>query len=114
MSARPTLYRWNDLPLEIATEMVARKAMTVGEAELVQLYFKKGAVVPQHQHPASLAVYVLQGTIRFVVEGMATTVREGKVLVIPAGAWHESESLDDTFVMTVSATRAKSDSQGAE
>jgi len=83
--------------------MVARKAMTVADAQLVQLYFKKGAVVPQHQHPASLAVYVLQGTIRFVIEGTATTVREGEVLVIPAGAWHESESLDDTFVMTFSA-----------
>jgi quercetin dioxygenase-like cupin family protein len=106
MMARATLYRWEDLPLEIATEMVARKAMTVAGAEIVQLYFKKGAVVPQHQHAASLAVYVLQGTIRFVVEGTATTVREGEVLMIPAGAWHESESLDDTFVMTFAASIA--------
>jgi len=102
MTARAALYRWEDLPLQKTTEMVARKAMTWPEAQLVQLYFKKGAVVPRHQDPASMAVYVLQGAMRFVIDGAAITVREGDVLVIPAGVWHESESLDDSFVMTFS------------
>jgi len=102
MTARAVLYRWEDLPLEKTTEMVARKAMTVAGAQLVQLYFKKGAVVPRHQDAASMAIYVLQGAMRFVMDGAATTVREGEVLVIPAGVWRESESLDDSFVMTFS------------
>jgi quercetin dioxygenase-like cupin family protein len=31
----------------------------------------------------------------------AATVREGEVLLVPAGVLHQAEALDDTFVMTV-------------
>jgi quercetin dioxygenase-like cupin family protein len=105
MIARATLCRWDDVPLEKITEMVARKAVSVSDLGLMQAYFKKGAVVPRHQRDSDVAVYVLQGAMRFLVAGVPTTVREGEVLVIPAGAWHQSESLDDTFVMTFTASR---------
>jgi quercetin dioxygenase-like cupin family protein len=35
------------------------------------------------------------------VDGEDVTVREGEVLVVPAGASHQAETLDDTFVLTV-------------
>ena len=103
MTPRAVLYRWDELPLEKVTEMVARKAIAAAELELTQAYFKKGALVPLHQVPSELAVYVLQGAMRFRIGLEDRTVREGEVIVIAAGAIHQSESLDDTFVVTVVA-----------
>ena len=105
MIAGTTLYRWDELPLEKVTEMVARKAISVPGLELVQTYYKKGSIVPRHQHPSDVAVYVLQGAMRFLVSGLPVTAREGEVIVIPAGSWHQSESLDDTFVMTFATVK---------
>jgi quercetin dioxygenase-like cupin family protein len=106
---RVNLCRWDELPLEKVTEMVARKVIASGPSTLTQAYFKKGAVVPTHTHPTEMVVYVLQGALRTQVDREDVTVREGEVLIVPAGVPHQAESLDDTFVMTFSgAVRASS------
>jgi quercetin dioxygenase-like cupin family protein len=99
---RVNLSRWDELPLEKITEMVARKVISTGPSTLTQAYFKKGAVVPMHTHPTEMVVYVLQGALRTQVDREDVTVREGEVLIVPAGTPHQAESLDDTFVMTFS------------
>ena len=104
---RVNLSRWDELPLEKITEMVARKVVARGPVVLAQAYFKKGAVVPLHAHPADVAVYVLQGALRAHVDREDVTVREGEVLIIPADAAHQVESLDDTFVMTFTSDQVR-------
>jgi quercetin dioxygenase-like cupin family protein len=99
---RVNLCRWDALPLEKITEMVARKVMASGPSTLTQAYLKKGTVVPVHAHEADLVIYVLQGALRTQVDREDLTVREGDVLIVPAGVPHQAESLDDTFVMTFS------------
>jgi quercetin dioxygenase-like cupin family protein len=106
---RVNLCRWDELPLEKVTEMVARKVIASGPSTLTQAYFKKGAVVPTHTHVTEMVIYVLQGALRTQVDREDVTVREGEVLIVPAGVPHQAESLDDTFVMTFSgAVRASS------
>ena len=100
---RVNLCRWEDLPLEKVTEMVARKVVEGGSSTLAQAYFKKGAVVPTHVHPTELLIYVLQGALRAQLDREDVTVREGEVLIVPAGVAHQAESLDDTFVITFAA-----------
>jgi unsaturated pyranuronate lyase len=100
MTPRVNRYRWDELPLEKITEMVARKVIASSHSTLTQAYFKKGTVVPRHAHATDLVVYVLQGALRAQVDGEDVTVREGEVLVVPGGAPHQTESLDDTFVLT--------------
>ena len=85
--------------------MVARKVITIGSSSLTQIYLKKGAVVPTHSHSTEIAVYVLQGALRTHLDREDVTVREGEVLIVPAGVPHQAESLDDTFVMTFASTR---------
>ena len=99
MPPRATLFRWEDLPLDKVTEMVARKAIAGSEHLLVQTYLKKGAIVPVHVHGSEQLIYVLQGAIAARVDGEAVTIREGDVLLVPAGAAHEAEALDDAFVL---------------
>jgi quercetin dioxygenase-like cupin family protein len=67
----------------------------------VQSYLKAGAIVPLHRHPDEQMIYVLQGALKLLVGDEAASVREGEVLLVPAGVLHQAEALDDTFVMTV-------------
>ena len=98
---RVSLYRWDELPLDKVTEMVARKAIVGAQQTLVQSYLKAGAIVPLHRHQDEQMIYVLQGALKMLVGDEAATVREGEVLLVPPGVPHQAEALDDTFVMTV-------------
>ena len=91
------LHRWDELALEKVTEMISRKIVT-GEREMVaQVYLKKGALVPMHSHESEQMTYVLQGALKFLINGEEITVREGEVLHIPSWIEHQAEALDDTF-----------------
>jgi quercetin dioxygenase-like cupin family protein len=97
-----SLHRWDELALEKITEMVARKTVATAEHRLTQAYLKQGALVPRHAHEHEQVIYVLQGAIRMTVGGDVVTAREGDVLVVAAGAPHQAETLDDSFVIVLS------------
>jgi quercetin dioxygenase-like cupin family protein len=99
MPGRAVLYRWESIDLEKVTEMVSRKVIAGTQQQLIQVYLKKGALSPVHAHPGEQMIYVLQGALRALVGGEELTVREGEVLQIPANVPHQSEALDDTFVI---------------
>jgi quercetin dioxygenase-like cupin family protein len=101
MGPRVSLIRWDALDLQKVTEMIARKVVAGAEHRLAQTYCKKGALIPMHAHRGEQMIYVLQGALRAVVDGTEVTVREGELLRIPAGASHQAEALDDTFVLDV-------------
>ena len=98
MSTQPVrLHRWDEIALEKVTEMISRKLVT-GEREMIgQVYLKKGALVPRHSHESEQMTYVLQGALKFLINGEEITVREGEVLHIPSGIEHQTEALEDTF-----------------
>lgn len=91
------LHRWDEIALERVTEMLSRKSVTGEREMLVQIYIKRGCLVPLHSHESEQMTYVLQGALRFLVGGEEITVREGEVLHIPSGVEHQAEALDDTF-----------------
>jgi quercetin dioxygenase-like cupin family protein len=101
MTTRARLQRWDELALEKVTEMISRKIVTGEREMLAQIYLKKGAIVPMHNHESEQITYVLQGALRFLIEGEQITVREGEVLVIPSWLPHQAEALDDTFELDV-------------
>jgi len=95
------LHRWDEIALEKITEMISRKIVTGDREMLAQTYLKRGALVPLHTHASEQMTYVLQGTLRFHVEGEEVIVREGEVIHIPSGASHQAEALEDTFELDV-------------
>jgi quercetin dioxygenase-like cupin family protein len=101
MTTRARLQRWDELELEKVTEMISRKIVTGEREMLAQIYLKKGAIVPMHSHESEQITYVLQGALRFLIDGELITVREGEVLVIPSWVEHQAEALDDTFELDV-------------
>lgn len=96
-----TLHRWDEIALEKVTEMLSRKVVSGEREMLVQVYIKRGCLVPLHAHESEQMTYVLQGALKFLVAGEEITVREGEVLLIPSGVQHQAEALEDTFELDV-------------
>jgi quercetin dioxygenase-like cupin family protein len=94
-------YRWDEIAAEKVTEMISRKLVTGEREMLAQIWLKKGAIVPMHDHVSEQISYVLQGALRFTIGGEEFTVREGEVLCIPSSVPHQAEALDDTFELDV-------------
>lgn len=105
----PSPARWEALPLEKVTEMVTRKTVIGSRLTMSQSYLKKGALVPRHRHDAEQIIYVLQGALRARLGADVMTVREGEVLVVPGGTFHQAEALDDTFVLDVVTVSSKAE-----
>jgi quercetin dioxygenase-like cupin family protein len=95
------LHRWDEIALDKVTEMLSRKIVTGEREMLVQVYMKRGCLVPLHSHQSEQMTYVLQGALKFLVAGEEITVREGEVIHIPSGIEHQAEALDDTFELDI-------------
>jgi quercetin dioxygenase-like cupin family protein len=95
------LHRWDEIALDKVTEMLSRKIVTGEREMLVQVYVKRGCLMPIHSHPSEQMTYVLQGALKFLVDGEEITVREGEVIHIPSGVEHQAEALEDTFELDV-------------
>jgi quercetin dioxygenase-like cupin family protein len=95
------LHRWDEIALDKVTEMLSRKVVAGEREMLVQVYIKRGCLVPRHSHASEQMTYVLQGALKFHVGTEEITVREGEVIHIPSGVEHQSEALDDTFELDV-------------
>ena len=95
------LYRWDEIALEKVTEMISRKIVSGDREMLAQIYLKRGALVPMHAHESEQMTYVLQGALRFLVNGEEVIVREGEVLHIPSRTSHQSEALEDTLELDI-------------
>src|SRR5262245_10020223 len=95
------LHRWDEIALEKVTEMLSRKIVSGDREMLVQVYVKRGCLVPMHSHSSEQMTYVLQGSLRFLVGGEEITVREGDVLQLPSGVEHQAGAQEDTFELDV-------------
>jgi quercetin dioxygenase-like cupin family protein len=95
------LHRWDEIALEKVTEVMSQKIVSGVHQMLAQTYLKQGALVPMHAHDSEQMTYVLQGALRFLVDGEEIVVREGEVLHISAGTPHQAEALEDTFELDV-------------
>jgi quercetin dioxygenase-like cupin family protein len=94
---RISQYRWDEIAPEKVTEMISRKIVTGEREMLAQIWLKKGAIVPTHSHESEQISYVIQGALKFTIQGEEFVVREGEVLHIPSGVPHQAEALDDCF-----------------
>ena len=95
------LYRWDEIALEKVTEMLSRKIVTGEREMLAQVYLKRGCLVPMHSHESEQMTYILQGALKFLIDGNEIVVRGGETLLIPAFVYHSAEAVEDTDEMDV-------------
>ncbi len=63
---------------------------------LAQIFLKQDAVVPEHHHESEQVSYVLEGALKFELEGREVVVRKGELLLhsvlCSASAWSRSKT----------------------
>src|SRR5260221_112473 len=55
---------WESIPLEAMSDVITRRIITGEKAMVAQVFFKKGAVVPLHQHESEQITFMLDGADR--------------------------------------------------
>ncbi len=68
---------------------------------LARIILRKGSSVPLHSHENEQITYVLDGALKFVIQGKELIVRSGEILVIPSNLPHSAEALEDTVDLDI-------------
>lgn len=85
------------------SDVISRKVISGDKAMVAQVYLKKDAVVPEHQHESEQLTYILEGALKFELEGKEVVVRAGEVLRIPSHVPHRAVALEDTLDLDIFA-----------
>jgi len=93
--------RWNDVELEKLNPLIDRQMITGDELMIARILLKKGSVVPEHSHVNEQLTYVVDGALKFWIDGKEIVVRSGEVLCIPSNMPHKAEALEDTVDVDV-------------
>jgi quercetin dioxygenase-like cupin family protein len=92
---------WKDVELEQLNPLLDRQMVSGGKIMLARVLLKKGCVVPEHSHENEQVTYILEGALKFSIEGKEIVVREGEVLCIPSNMPHKAEAVEDTVDLDV-------------
>ncbi len=72
--------RLQDMPVEHLNPLMDRQFVAGERTMLARIILRKGSIVPQHSHDNEQITYVLEGALKFVIEGKELIVRGGKFL----------------------------------
>ncbi len=101
-SAHPAQHiPWHTIPLEELNPLLQRQFVVGQEIMVARVLLKKGCVVPEHSHHNEQLTYILDGALKFWIDGRELVVHSGEVLCIPAHMPHKAEALEDTVDLDV-------------
>ncbi|HYL85585.1 MAG TPA: cupin domain-containing protein [Candidatus Angelobacter sp.] len=100
-SAAPKYIAWKNVEREQLNPLVEREMVVGGKIMLARVLMKKGAHVPMHQHHNEQVTYILEGALKFLIDGKEIVVRAGEVLCIPSNMPHEAWAIEDTVDLDV-------------
>ena len=94
-------FTWEAVPLEVMSDLISRKVIAGEKAMVAQVFLKKGAIVPEHSHESEQITYILEGALKFQLEGREIVVHKGEVLRIPSSVPHRAVALEDTVDLDI-------------
>jgi quercetin dioxygenase-like cupin family protein len=92
---------WHTIELESLNPLLQRQFVVGQEIMLARVLLRKGCIVPEHSHHNEQLTYVLDGALKFWIDGQEIVVHSGEVLCIPAHMPHKAEALEDTVDLDV-------------
>ncbi len=92
---------WQSIKKEAMNDKLWRKVVSGEKAMVAQLGLSKDCVVPLHHHESEQISVVLQGAMKFELDGRELIVRGGEVLVIPSNLPHSALAIEDSTVIEV-------------
>src|SRR5258706_13352833 len=94
-------FSWDSVQLEVMSDLISRKVISGEKAMVAQVFLKKAAVVPEHHHESEQITFIMEGALKFELEGQSVVVRKGEVLVIPSNVPHRAVALEDTLDLDI-------------
>jgi len=94
---------WDTVPLEDLNPLLQRQFVVGQEIMLARVLLKKGCIVPEHSHHNEQLTYILEGALKFWIDGKEIVVHAGETLCIPSHVPHKAEALEDTVDLDVFA-----------
>lgn len=92
---------WSEVELEHLNPLLDRQFVVGEELMLARVMMKKGCVVPRHSHVNEQVTYILEGALKFWIDGQEIVVKAGQVLTIPPQMPHKAEALEDTVDLDI-------------
>ena len=92
---------WRTVELEDLNPLLQRQFVVGQEIMVARVLLKKGCIVPEHSHHNEQLTYILDGALKFWIDGREIVVHAGEVLCIPAHMPHKAEALEDTVDLDV-------------
>jgi len=97
----PKYIPWNKVEHETLNDLIGREMIVGDRIMLARVFMKKGAHVPEHHHHNEQVTYILEGALKFAIDGKEIVVHAGEVLCIPSNMPHEAWALEDTLDLDV-------------
>jgi quercetin dioxygenase-like cupin family protein len=94
-------YIWDKMEKEVLSATIGRKIISGEKAMVAQVFLAKGAIVPEHSHESEQITYILEGALKFELEGKEVVVHKGEVLRIPSNVPHRAVALEDTLDLDI-------------
>jgi quercetin dioxygenase-like cupin family protein len=80
----------------------ARTLFKKTDFRMVLISMEKGAVLKEHHADGTISVQVLKGSIRFISQGEAHTLRQSSIVTLGASISHQVEAIEDAaFLLTI-------------
>lgn len=101
MTQKAHLYNWDSLPKEVVRPGVTRSGFRGEQVLMVMNWLEPGMEVNPHSHPCEQVVYIVQGQMRFNVDGDIIEGGPGSLIRIPPGVPHFGEPIGDEPVLNL-------------
>jgi quercetin dioxygenase-like cupin family protein len=92
---------WQTIDLEELNPLLQRQFVVGRDIMVARVLMKKGCIIPLHSHYNEQFTYILEGALKFWVDGKEIVVNAGEVLTIPPHMPHKAEALLDTVDLDV-------------
>ena len=92
---------WSSVEVEALNPLLGRHFVVGQNVMLARVLLKKGCMVPEHSHHNEQISYIVEGALKFGIDGKEIVVSEGEVLIIPPNMPHSAEALADTVDLDI-------------
>lgn len=89
-----------EIPGEAMETWAVRRIMAYGEnMMLVENEFEPGDTAPEHTHHHAQITYVIEGALKFTLDGETRTLRKGDSVYIRPFAVHSAEAVEKSLLI---------------
>jgi quercetin dioxygenase-like cupin family protein len=92
---------WHTVELEDLNPLFQRQFVVGQQIMVARVLMKKGCIIPLHSHHNEQFSYILEGALKFWIDGKEIVVNAGEVLTIPSHIPHKAEALEDTVDLDI-------------